>query len=233
MKPKFTLLKIAFFILFSALSATAFGQATPFNIPSNTTTAPPTSATDVDKVLCFGGTINLKGRDPVVATNKYQWFKTNTSGVKVLVKEAVGNDTYSEPTNGAGYYTYELVVSNANDCSSIPSDPVRLYVLPDFTPVIAGGGTVCEKGQTTSDLTITGLDLTKYKYTYQWSRNGQAISAADGGTADHYVVKETTAGTATYTVAVAYELNAGCNKTSTAKTITVIQVPGKPGITIN
>ncbi|WP_158825876.1 hypothetical protein [Mucilaginibacter lacusdianchii] len=231
MKLKFTLIKLAFFFLFAAFSVAAFAQAQSLPGPSDATTAPPTSAGSVAKVLCATNTISLKSGQTVNPNYTYQWFKTNTSGTRILVKETVGNDTYTETPSGDGYYTYQLVVLNGNGCPSPASNDIKLYVLPPLNPTIAGAGVVCEQNKTSTDLTITGLD-SRFTYTYQWTRNNTAITAANGGTANHYVVKESASGTVTYGVTVNYVLNNSCSGSAT-KTITVDTLPAQPTIVVN
>src|SRR3954469_14865730 len=99
MKLKSTLLKITIILFFSVFTAAVHAQtatpATPFSTPSDTTTAPPATAAAVNKVLCAGGQISLKGLGTAVSTNKYQWFKVDLSGQKKLVKETTGDNTYT------------------------------------------------------------------------------------------------------------------------------------------
>ena len=228
MKPQFTLLKTAIVILLSAVSYVASAQtATPFSGPTDATTAPPATAAAVGQVLCSGSQILLKG--PVTAGMKYEWYKETNAGVKTLVKGPGTDNTYTETATTAGYYTYYLVQVNANDCTSAMSDPFKVFVLPALNPVIAGASNVCAQGQTTANLTITGLTA-GYTYTYQWTRAGVNIT---GATADNYTVTETTAGSVNYAVKVAYTLNTSCTATSADKAITVVPVPTKPVIQFN
>ncbi|TSD67753.1 hypothetical protein FFF34_010305 [Inquilinus sp. KBS0705] len=231
MKRHITLLKTSVVILLTAFTFVAKAQtAAPFNGPSDATTAPPTTAASVGQVLCSGSQITLKGPVDATGTIKYEWYKVNSAGVKTLVKGPATDNTYTETSAAAGYYTYYLVQINANDCTSDMSDPFQIYVLPALAPVIAGAGNVCEKGQTTTNLTITGLD-TRFTYTYQWTREG--VDIATGGTLDHYPVTEQTVGTYKYAVKVAYTLNAACTQTSADKSIVVVGVPTKPVIQFN
>ena len=231
MKKHITLLKFAIVILLSSVSLIASAQtATPFTGPTDATTAPPATAGAVGQILCYGSQITLKGPVDATGTIKYEWYKENTSGVKTLVKGPATDNTYTETSTTAGYYTYYLVQVNANDCTSDMSDPFKIYVLPELTPAIAGGSNVCEKAQTTTNLTITGLD-TRFTYTYQWTREG--VNITTGGTLDHYAVTEQTVGTVKYAVKVAYTLNTSCTATSADKSIVVVGVPTKPVIQFN
>jgi len=229
MNNKFTLIKVAVIILFSALTLGAAAQTTtPFSGPSDTTTARPTTAASVGQVLCAGSDVVLKGPADVTGTIKYQWYKIDMTGTKKLVKEGTNKDNaYTETSTVAGYYTYQLVMVNSSNCTSDPSDLFKIYVLPALNPVIAGDPTVCEKAQTNTVLTITGLD-SRYTYTYQWTRDG--VNVAANGTSNTYTVTEQTAGAYKYAVKVAYTLNPACTKTSADKTITAVPVPVKPVI---
>jgi hypothetical protein len=230
MKKHITLLKFAIVILLSTVSLVASAQtAAPFSGPSDATTVAPTTAAAVGQILCYGSQITLKGPVDATGTIKYEWYKENSAGVKTLVKGPATDNTYTETSTTAGYYTYYLVQVNANDCTSEMSDPFKIYVLPELAPAIAGGSNVCEKAQTTTNLTITGLD-THFTYTYQWTREGTNIT---GATQDHYEVSEQTAGTVKYAVKVAYTLNTSCTATSPDKSIVVVGLPTKPVIQYN
>jgi hypothetical protein len=212
--------------LFAATMAVFAQSVTPG--PSDATTAPPASASAVAQVLCYGSTISLKGpADPGSTYKKYQWYKIDNAGNKQLAKDGTDN-TYTEVSTGAGYYAYQLVITNTNDCSSDISDPFKVYVLPQLTPAITPTGnvtSVCEKGASTTILTASVAN-TNFTYTYQWTRNGTDIAGANTNT---YTVTEQTAGSVTFGVKVAYTLNNSCTQTAT-QVITVVPVPVKPVI---
>ena len=224
------LLKTTLIILLcSTLSFTAWANSAAITGPSDGTSAPPASAASVSQVLCAGSTISLKG--PVDASNanykRYQWYKLDSNGNKQLVKDSTDN-SYTEVSDGAGYYTYQLVITNTNDCSSDISDPFKVYVLPTLTPTITAAGNVtavCEKGASSTTLTAN-VSNTNFTYNYQWTRNGTDIS---GATSNTYTVTEQTAGDITFGVKVSYSLNSTCTQTAT-QTINVIALPTKPVI---
>lgn len=231
MKQKFTFIKSLIIILLSGFSFVAAAQTTVSQPgPSNTTSPVPTAATVstvAAQVLCNGSVITLKGDADPTGTMKYQWWKVAPDNTKKLVKVGTNKDNlYSETSTDAGYYTYQLVMVNSNDCST-PSDPFSVYVLPPLNASVDGNGNVCASEQTTSVLAITGLD-SRFEYTYQWLRNG--VNATGTSTSSTYTVKETTAGTATYSVKVAYKLNTTCGQTTAPKTITIVPLPAKPSI---
>jgi hypothetical protein len=219
LKTTFTLLLCT--VGFAALAATG---------PSDAVSAPPATAAAVGQVLCAGSTISLKGpTDPGSSYKKYQWYKLDANGNKTLVKDGTGTDNaYTEASDGAGYYNYQLVIVNTNDCSSDISDPYKVYVLPPLVPTIAAAGNVtsiCEKGASTTTLTASVAN-TNYAYTYQWQREGTDIP---GATANSYLISEANAATVNYGVKVSYSLNGTCAQTAT-QVITVVPMPVKPAI---
>ena len=212
-------------IFFTIIPATAALAQTSLPGPTDATTAPPATANLVQKILTDGDKISLSAA--AVSGNGYQWFKKDASGNMQLVQQGDAN-TYTETAAGKGYYTYQLVETNANGCTSIASDTFSIYVLPTLTASItATNGSVCEQGHSSSVLTATTASDANYTYTYQWSKDGVVIPTA---TSNAYTVNETTTGSKTFTVAVAYTL-APAKTTVATQTINVIPVPAKPSIT--
>lgn len=204
-------------------------QVTAVNGPSDNTTAPPTSASAVAQVLGTGGAISLKiGATASTATDiKYQWYKLDNTGTKRLVQDGA-DGTFRETAAGAGYYTYQLVMSNSNQCTSDISDPFKVYVLPALTPTIAASsGTICSNGTSTSTLTANPGN-SSYSYQYQWSLNGADISGATSAT---YTTAANTTGNNTYGVKVSYALNSNYGGTA-SQVINMIAVPNKPAISV-
>ena len=232
MKRKFTLIVAVMCALLTATTIKSYAQTpAPFTGPSDNTTAAPATAGTVMQVLCAGGAISLRG--PADPTGQYQWYKVNPQGASVLVKNGTsGDNAYTETAAGAGYYTYKLVQTNANGCTSTTSDPFQIYVLPAINAtVVSSSPSVCEKSQTIANLTITGLNAS-YSYTYQWTRNGVDIS---GATTNTYVASEanTSATPISYGVKISYTLNPSCTQAATPVSINVNPVPTKPVITLN
>jgi len=220
------LLTAAFTVLLLCTVATSVFATAPG--PSDATSPPPTSASAVGQVLCFGSTITLQGPQDVGGVNyaRYQWYKLDNAGVKQLVKDATSDNIYTEASAGAGYYTYQLVITNASGCSSDISDAYQIYVLPQLAPTItATTASICSNNATTTTLTANANN-TNFTYTYQWTRNGTNIAGATNTT---YTATETAAGSVTFGVIVAYTLNNTCTQTAT-QVITVVAVPGKPSI---
>ncbi|RYE26159.1 MAG: hypothetical protein EOP42_20965 [Sphingobacteriaceae bacterium] len=196
--------------------------------PSDGTTAPPATVSAVNQVLSPGGSISLKIGSNATATGiNYKWYKLDNAGVKRLVQDGAGS-TLAETATGAGYYTYQLVISNANQCTSEISDPFKVYVLPALHPTIAASsGTICSNGTSTSTLTAsTGNN--GFSYQYQWTLNGTNIP---GATAATYTTPANTTGNNTYSVNVAYVLNQATTGTA-SQVINMIPVPTKPAISI-
>jgi hypothetical protein len=229
MNQKSTLIKLFFVIVLSTFSLVAAAQTpAPFTGPTDANTAPPTTASAVAQVLCNASAITLKGDADPTGTMKYNWYKTNSSGVKTLVKTGVNKDNaYTETSTDAGYYTYQLVMVNGNGCET-PSDPFNLYVLPPLNATVDGQSSVCANNQTTTDLTISGLD-SRFTYTYQWYRETTLLT---GETTNKHTVTELTAGATPvkYSVLISYVLKPTCNQ-QPAKNITVTALPTKPTIT--
>jgi hypothetical protein len=220
---------LAFACLNSLIFSTqANAQTTVVTGPSDNTTAPPTTASAVAQVLASGSAISLKMGSTTTATDvRYQWYKLDNTGAKRLVQDGADN-TLKETAAGAGYYTYQLLMSNSNQCTSEISDPFKVYVLPALTPTIAAStGTLCSNGTSTSTLTANPGNST-YSYLYQWSVNGTDIAGANSAT---YTTPAGTSGNNTYAVKVSYTLNANYGGNA-SKVINMIPVPSKPAISV-
>jgi len=200
--------------------------------PSDATTPPPANATAVGKVLCAGSTISISGPQDVggVDYTAYQWYKLDASGTRQLTTQT--GRTYTETATGAGYYNYEVVTVNASGCTSPPSDPFQIFVLPPLTATITPSATTICAGVGTTLLTAntTPTSAAGYTFNYQWTRNGSPITGATGNT--YAVANETTPATVTFGVNVTYTLNSSCSGSAT-QDIIVAPIPTKPTITAN
>lgn len=219
---------IIFLVLVISVNPTN-AQVTTVNGPSDAVSNPPASASAVNQVLPSGNNISLKiGTASTSSDAIYQWYKMDNTGTKKLVQSS-NSATLQETPSGAGYYTYQLVISNSNQCSSEISDPFKVYVLPALAPTVtASSNTVCTNGTSTAQLTANpGSD--KYSYQYQWMLNGNAIS---GATASTYTTPANiSSGNNTYTIRVAYALSTTTTGTAN-QVITVVPVPTKPTVSI-
>ncbi len=214
--------------LLSTLNTNA--QTTVVTGPSDKTSAPPASGSVVNQVIKAGDNISLKiGNSNTTATDIiYQWYKIDNAGVKQLVQSS-SSSTFSEASTEPGYYVYQLLISNSNQCTSEISDPFKVYALPALNPAIAASsGTICSNGTSTSVLTANPGD-SKYSYQYQWALNGTDISGATAAT--YTTPAASTNGSNTYLVKVAYTLSPSIIGTAT-QVVNVIPVPGKPAITV-
>jgi hypothetical protein len=199
--------------------------------PSDITTAPPTNASDVGKVLCYGQNISISGPTETANTDyaAYRWYKLDANGNKQLT--SITGRTYTETTTAAGYYNYQVVTENANGCSSPISDVFKIYVLPQLTVTVTSPlASMCAEATNATLLTANVTPTSGYTYTYQWTRNGVPIAGETSPT--YNVTGETTAATVTFGVNVAYALNSSCTTTGT-KDITITPLPTKPMITAN
>jgi hypothetical protein len=225
-RPKL-LLSALIVLTFTFFASASFAQGSG---PSDATTPPPTNATDVGKVLCNGQTISITGpQDPNGADwTVYHWYKLDAGGNKQLTSTT--SRTYTEVSNGAGYYTYQVVTENASGCTSPISDPFKVYVLPPLTATITPSiSTICA-GVGNTILTANPTPATGYTLNYQWTRNGANIPGATGNT--YTVSNETTAGTVTFGVVVSYTLNSSCVG-SASTDIVIAPIPAKPTISAN
>jgi hypothetical protein len=228
MKLKNLAKTVLVFLSFILVSNYANAQVTVVSGPSDATSTPPISASAVGQIVAPGGSISLKMGNTTTTTDvNYKWYKLDQTGTKQLVQQGT-SATLVETTAGAGYYTYQLLISNSNQCTSEISDPFKIYVLPVLKPTIAASSsTICSNGTSTSTLTVNP-GTTGFSYQYQWALNGTDIT---GATAATYTTPTGATGNNTYSVKVAYALNSGTSATAT-QIISMIPVPTKPAISV-
>ena len=143
--------------------------------------------------ICSSSSVVLNGNTGTGFT--YQW-KLNTTNIS-------GATAASYTANAAGSYT--LVVTNSCGNSTSSASVVTVNPMPTAT-ITAGGPTTICTGNTVVLNANTGTGLT-----YQWKKNGSAIS---GATAASY----TASASGSYTVTVS---NTCGNSTSAATVVTV------------
>jgi hypothetical protein len=228
MKARFIVSSILL-LIFVSLTNILYAQVTAG--PSDATTAPPTSASSVGSVLCYGQNISISG--PVDASNAafavYNWYKLDASGNKHL--STITTQNYTETTTAAGYYNYELVTQNASGCTSPISNEFQVYVLPQLTATITSqNNSICTSSGSTVLTANISAPTTGYTFSYQWTRNGVNIASATTNT--YTILNETTPGTVTYGVNISYALSSACTSTVT-QSITITAIPTTPLITAN
>ncbi len=149
-----------------------------------------------DTGFCQGSSITLTAVGG--AGYNYQWLK---NGVNIA-----GANTMTYQANQPGSYSVQIT---ANICSSVsPSKNVSVYALPVDTASLLGSTPICVNDS---------VKLQAYGgngYTYQWMKNGAAIT---GATQSSYWVKDA----AVYTVLITS--NYGC--AITTQTIPVTSFP--------
>ena len=198
--------------------------------------------------FCLGSPVTLKATSLNAATIIWQRYKGQTAtGTATPIAgntPALSDATITVP----GYYTYVATGVNADGCTSVVSDPIVVYVLPDITATIAANVDAAHQHYCTTDVptgtnaivltatgtnTQTGLSET-FAYNYQWFKDGVAI--ATNGTSATYTLTapfDAAVGPKAYTVQLTYIIAPTCTAaTSTSITITVNDVPGKPTIVI-
>jgi len=200
--------------------------------PSDSTTPPPTAASDVAKVLCAGSNISMTAPQDAGGVDfaKYHWYKIDANGNKQEVTAMTGR-TYTEVPTQPGYYNYQVVTENANGCTSPISDVYKIYVLPPLSVTITSPtSSMCGEAGNATLLTANPTPATGFTLNYQWTKNGTPISGATSST--YNVTGETTPATITYGVTVTYALNSSCPATNT-KDIVITPLPSKPTIAVN
>lgn len=164
------------------------------------------SFAQIQKYTCT--TISINGPDSASA---YHWYKDGAV-------QAQTGKTYTE-TAPVGTYGYQLVIENAQGCTSPISDIYRVQVLPSLSVSISAPVTnVCATPG--NSVVLTANVAGGYAYTYAWLRNGVAISGATSAT---YTVSESVVGNVTFSVNVGYVLAAECVG-SASKVISVVGV---------
>lgn len=153
--------------------------------------------------VCVGGDISLSATHIAGAT--YVWSGPNGFSATTTTNTTVVTNATSAK---AGEYS---VVIQTGACSTAPlSESAVVYGLPTPTVTASGATSFCEEGGSVTLSVGTGFD------TYQWKRNGVAIS---GATTASYTA--TTSGN--YTVAVTNAV--GCSNESTATTVNKLLPP--------
>ena len=147
--------------------------------------------------FCSGGSVALNANTGTGLT--YQWFRNGSA-----ISGATG---VSYTASTAGSYTVRVTSGGCSTTSAAVNVTVGTAPAASIT---AGGPTTFCSGGSVSLAANTGTGLT-----YQWRRNGTAIS---GATASVYAAA--TAGTYTVTVT-----NAGCSTTSAGVTVNVTAAP--------
>jgi len=134
----------------------------------------------------------------------YQWYK---NGAAI---SGATNSTYSATSAG----TYKVIVTDHNGCTDTSADVVVVSVPdPDVSVTPTGGELNCNVSSVLLTASVTGGET---PYTYQWYKNGTAITGATNST-----YSATSAGT--YKVIVTD--HNGCTDTSADVVVTSVPDP--------
>ncbi len=174
-------------VVVSAANASASCSATAtLAVPVQVVAAPSVTIAADHTTMCVGGTTTLTANVAVngniPADFSYQWA---INGIEV--DGAVAN-TFVQPLNAAGVYTYTLRVSQNNNlgCNSTWSAPVTVQVAeqPVVTLSSVDGLDICEGGSITLTATVTNYGNTVNgvtnsniygPMTFDWTRNGANV----------------------------------------------------------
>ncbi len=226
-------------VVVSAANASASCSATAtLAVPVQVVAAPSVTIAADHTTMCVGGTTTLTANVAVngniPADFSYQWA---INGIEV--DGAVAN-TFVQPLNAAGVYTYTLRVSQNNNlgCNSTWSAPVTVQVAeqPVVTLSSVDGLDICEGGSITLTATVTNYGNTVNgvtnsniygPMTFDWTRNGANVHQdANVNTAmKQFTETLNTIGNYNYTVTVDA---AGYNcqpQVSNAQTVNVVGNP--------
>ncbi len=219
-------------------SASCSGTAT-LAVPVQVVAAPTVTISADHLTMCVGGTTtltaNVTANGNVPGEFNYQWA---INGIEV--QGAVAN-TFVQPLNAAGVYTYTLRVSQNNNlgCNSAWSAPVTVQVAeqPVVTLSSQDGLSICEGGSVTLNAAVTNYSnnvngVTNSNIygtmTYNWFRNGVSVDQQTAGAMNVQTYTLNTIGNYDYQVSVNA---AGYNCQPQMSNIETVQVVGNPSWT--
>ncbi len=219
-------------------SASCSGTAT-LAVPVQVVAAPTVTISADHLTMCVGGTTtltaNVTANGNVPGEFNYQWA---INGIEV--QGAVAN-TFVQPLNAAGVYTYTLRVSQNNNlgCNSAWSAPVTVQVAeqPVVTLSSQDGLSICEGGSVTLNAAVANYSnnvngVTNSNIygtmTYNWFRNGVSVDQQTAGAMNVQTYTLNTIGNYDYQVSVNA---AGYNCQPQMSNIETVQVVGNPSWT--
>lgn len=148
--------------------------------------------------FCQGNSVTLS--TPSGIGYSYQWKLNGT-----IINNATSNNYVA---SAAG--TYQVTVTNANNCSSSNTTTISNYTNPTANIVPNGSTSICQ-GNT---LQLTAPVAPGYTYSFNWKLNGTTIT---GATTNTYIANQF----GNYTVTIT-DIN---NCSTTSPVLTVIQLP--------
>jgi hypothetical protein len=199
------------------------------------------------KAICPSTAVSLTAAATGASTytwNRYAGKLTVPTGTATPITGTGTGATITDTPPTAGYYTYFSTSTNATGCTSDPSAPTVIYVLPAITVSITTPTAIayCVNSAPPTNTTLTAVaslsptTSENLGLTYQWQKAGADIS---GATASTYILDNTdiatTQGSVIYTVKVGFAVPNTCGTVTpaTGTTITINALPGIPIVTIN
>ncbi|MDR3133057.1 MAG: hypothetical protein LBU42_03415, partial [Prevotellaceae bacterium] len=187
---------------------------------------PAPAATVTSPTICYNTTATLSATvgGGTTTAMTYTW---NINGATSVTTAPTITTTQSLTTAT----TYTVTLRNANGCTSAVSDIGTITVRTNFTPnsIATTGQTICSGGAVTTIGNATAASGGDGAISYQWYRNGSAIT---GATATTYAptAYASTVGAQTFT---RHAKDGTCNTTLTASTGQwVLTVLADPTVTI-
>jgi hypothetical protein len=187
-------------------------------------------------VYCPAEAVKLHGAS---TGTTYTWLRypgKDLTGTPTTLTSTTADLSDAPPS--PGYYTYVSTSINTNNCTSDQSDPTTIYALPHITAPLSGPANTCVSALASTVLTVAPVSTESaiitetFVYTYQWLKNGTAITGATSPSYTLDPVKDAAVGSQTFTVNVFYAVRPSCAAVSNSQAVLVQANPTKPTVTI-
>lgn len=188
---------------------------------SSSVAAPTITTQPASLVVTAGASATFSVTASSTATLTYQWYK---DGSAISGATSSSYTISSTTTSSAGSYTVVVTNSGGSTTSSAATLTVNAAATAPSVSTQPSSQSVTTGSSATFSVTATGSAT----LTYQWYKDGSAIS---GATSSSYTISSVTSSNAgSYTVVVS---NSVGNVTSSAATLTVTTAVAAPTITAN